>query len=99
MKHMNEHLANRTVRLDGDEYHNCTFQTCTVEIGGMANLVLKDCTFTDCQWVFTEAAATTLAIMAQLYGGAIPDGDALIEQVFASIRQGSGYGTPYRPTP
>ena len=96
MKHVDENITNRAVRLDGEEFHHCSFQTCTLEIAGTAELVLDDCTFLDCQWVFVEAAATTVSIMAKLYGGMIPDGSTLIEQVFASIRQGSGFGTPYR---
>lgn len=97
MKHVDENITNRAVRLDGDEFRHCGFHTCTLEIGGTADFVLEDCTFTDCQWGFVEAAATTLAIMARLYAGQIPDGDSLIEQVFASIRQGAGFGTPYKP--
>ena len=99
MKHVGENITNRAVRLDGEEFRNCSFQGCTLEIGGMADLVLDNCTFTDCQWVFTEAAARTLAIMARLYAGTVPDGATLIEQVFASIRQGAGFGTPYKPVP
>ena len=99
MKHTGEHIANRVVRLDGDEFRSCSFQTCTLEIGGAADIVLDGCTFTNCQWVFAGAAATTIAIMARLYAGMIPDGDTLVEQVFASIRQGSGFGTPYKPVP
>jgi hypothetical protein len=97
MKHVDENISNRALRLDGEEFHHCSFQTCTLEIAGTADLVLEKCTFTDCQWVFVEAAATTLAIMAKLHAGMILDGDRLIEQVFDSIRQGSGFGTPYRP--
>ncbi len=97
MKHIDEHITSRAVRLDGEEFRHCSFQSCTLEIGGTADLVLEQCTFTDCQWVFVEAAATTLAIMAKLNAGMIPDGPALIEQVFVSIRQGAGFGTPYRP--
>ena len=99
MKHVNEHITNRAVRVDGEAFHNCVFQNCTLEIGGVADVTLDGCTFTDCQWVFVEAAATTLAIMARLYAGAIPNGAALIEHVFASIRQGAGFGTPYKPAP
>jgi hypothetical protein len=99
MKHVGENITNRVVRLDGEEFRNCSFQTCTLEVGGRAELVLDACTFKDCQWVFTEAAATTLAILARLHGGLIPDGDTLVEQVFASIRQGAGFGTPYTPLP
>lgn len=99
MKHVGENITNRVVRLDGDEFRNCSFQTCTLEIGGASDIVIDGCTFTDCQWVFTEAAATTLAIMARLYAGAVPDGNTLVEQVFASIRQGAGFGTPYKPVP
>src|SRR5687767_3597643 len=99
MKHEGENITNRVVRLDGEEFRTCSFHTCTLEIGGQAEVTLDTCTFTNCQWVFTEAAATTLAILARLYGGLIPDGDTLVEHVFASIRQGAGYGTPYTPVP
>jgi hypothetical protein len=97
MKHTDEHIANRAVRLDAEEFHTCSFQTCTLEIGGTTDLVLDRCTFNDCQWVFVDAAATTLAIMAKLYAGMIPDGTTLVEQVCTSIREGAGFGTPYRP--
>jgi hypothetical protein len=43
--------------------------------------------------VFVEAA-TTLSSMARLSAGLIPDGDRLIEHVIASIRHGTGFGTP-----
>lgn len=99
MKHVGEHIANRVVRLDGEEFHGCSFQTCTLEIGGATDILLAGCTFTDCRWVFADAAATTIAIMARLYAGMIPDGDTLVEQVVAPIRQGSGFGTPYKPVP
>ncbi len=33
MKHVDEHITNRAVRLDGEEFRNCSFQTCTLEIG------------------------------------------------------------------
>ncbi len=49
MKHVDEHITNRAVRLDGEEFRNCSFQTSTLEIGGTADLVLENCTFTDCQ--------------------------------------------------
>lgn len=97
MKHVDENITNRAMRLDGEQFQHCSFHTCTLEIAGTTELVLEDCSFTDCQWVFVEAAATTIAIMARLHAGMIPDGNTLIEQVFASIRQGSGFGTPYRP--
>lgn len=97
MKHVDENITNRAVRLDGDTFHGCSFRSCTLEIGGSADSVLDTCTFTVCQWVFVEEAATTLAIMARLYAGMIPDGDTLVEHVVASIRQGAGFGTPYRP--
>jgi hypothetical protein len=95
MKHIDEHITNRAFRLDGEEFHNCVFQACTLEIGGAADVVLDRCTFTDCRWVFVEAAATTLAIMARLYAGLAKDGDALIEQLFGYIRAGSGFGQPF----
>jgi hypothetical protein len=99
MKHVGENITHRAVRLDGEAFHQCSFQACTLEIGGAAEVVLDQCTFTDCQWVFVEAAATTLAIMVRLYAGAIPNGDTLIEQVFAAIRQGTGFGTSFTPAP
>ena len=99
MQHAREHVADLLVRLDEEELRSCSFQTCTLEIGGSAGIVLDGCTFTDCRWVFAGAAATTIAIMARLYAGMSPDGDTLVEQVVASIRQGSGFGTPYKAVP
>jgi hypothetical protein len=65
MRHVGENITSRAVRLDGEEFRDCSFQGCTLEIGGMADLVLDHYTFTDCQWVFTEAATRTLAIVAR----------------------------------
>ena len=96
MKHVDTKFSDRAIRLDGDEFHNCVFQTCTLEIGGAADVALRGCDFIDCQWVFVAAAATTVAIMAKLYAGMVTEGPALIEQTFDAIRQGSGYGQPFK---
>ncbi len=97
MKHVDEHISNRAVRIDGGEFDNCVFQNCTLEIGGAAEFMIKGCTFIDCQWVFVEAAAITLRGMARIYAGMVKDGEALIEQTFEYIRRGSGFGRPFKP--
>ena len=97
MQHVDEHVSNRAVRLDGDVFHNCVFQNCTLEIGGAAEVVLDACTIIDCQWVFVDAAATTLGTMSKLYAGMVRGGDDLVEQVFEYIRRGSGFGRPFSP--
>ncbi len=95
MQHVNEHLSNRAIRLDGEQFQNCVFQHCTLEIGGTADVVMDGCTILDCQWVFVDAAATTLSVMAKLYAGMVQDGDALMEQTFGYMRRGSGFGRPF----
>ncbi|MBA3945942.1 MAG: hypothetical protein H0X37_15420 [Herpetosiphonaceae bacterium] len=96
MKHTDEHISNRAVRLDGEDFHNCVFEECTLEIGGAADCVLDECSFIDCKWAFVGAAATTLALMARLSAGLVPDGKALMEQLFADIRRGAGFGQPFK---
>jgi hypothetical protein len=97
VKYVDVHISNRAVRLDGEEFDNCVFQNCTLEIGGAAEFTLDGCTLINCQWVFVDAAAVTLGAMARIYTGMVKDGEALVEQTFEYIRRGSGFGRPFRP--
>jgi hypothetical protein len=96
MKYVDVHISNRAVRLDGEEFDNCVFQNCTLEIGGAADFTLNDCTLLNCQWVFVDGAAVTLGAMARIYAGMVKDGEALVEQTFEYIRRGSGFGRPFK---
>lgn len=90
---MTQHTGNlyesTTIRLDGNAFENCTFDNCTLEFGGTDKVGITGCKFNGCQWVFVEAAATTIRFMSGLYTGFGPDGQKLVEDTFNNIRAGN----------
>ena len=82
-------FENTRVRLDGNQYKECTFVNSTLEYGGAGPVGLVGCVFDRVQWVFVEAAANTVRFLQALYhadeaGGG---GKTLIEKTFEEIRK------------
>ena len=76
------------VSLDGQHFEKCTFDHCTLQFSGTANVGLVDCTFTNCNWSFVGPAVTTLDFLSALYNGLGPSGKQLVEDTFENIRSG-----------
>ena len=88
-------FRNVDVRLDGNVYHQCRFENCTLIYGGFGPVGMTSCVFANVRWAFVDAASNTLNFMASLYRGAGEGGQRVIEETFEAIRR----GPPARPEP
>lgn len=80
-----ESFEDRQVRLDGNEYRRCVFRRCKLQFGAMEPVTAVDCSFEECDWMFTGAAALTVGFMTALYQAGAKQ---LIERTFENIRHG-----------
>lgn len=85
MKFEKTSFKNSTVELDGKHFVDCTFNGCRLVFAAVSPVRMSGCTFGNCSWHFTEAAALTLGFMASLYkvGGLGPQ---ILEATFENIR-------------
>ncbi len=95
MLHFDKTFVDTTVRLDGNQFRNCTFRNCTIEFGGRAaGTAIENCAFHACQWAFVDAAADTIRFMEMIYAHFGADGRDLIERTFEGIRRSERHGAP-----
>jgi hypothetical protein len=59
-------FVGQRIQLDGNQFINNKFQNCLLVYGGGA-LVMRDNTFDNVQWQFTDAAAWTVALISSFY--------------------------------
>lgn len=88
MQYDHKRFINENVRIDENEYTDCTFVNCRVIFSGKGPTRFTNCKFDQCTWVFDGPAEETIQYLAALYSGLGPGGQDLIEAVFDSIRQG-----------
>ena len=67
MKLDSSQFENQQVRLDGNEYNNCVFNSCTILYSGMGTVHLYECDFNNCKWQFDGPAANTINFLAGVY--------------------------------
>jgi hypothetical protein len=96
-------ITNRTfsyeeVPVDFHAFIDCRFDHCTMIYSGRDTLRMDRCMLENVQWFFTDAAARTLRVLAEIYHGFGEAGSAQVEAIFHDIRTGavdSGtYSTP-----
>lgn len=75
------------LKIDGNEFNNCTFTGCTLDFSGTAPVSFVGCTFHEVNWVFSGPAQNTLAFLQGLYHGMGEGGKALVEATFDNIRK------------
>jgi hypothetical protein len=88
MRYTFKQFDDETIRIDEDEYADCTFTKCRIVFTGAGPARFERCTFDRCEWVFAGAAETTLLYLRSLYSGIEPGGQELVEALFESIRKG-----------
>lgn len=94
MRYDQKLITDENIRIDEDEFTNCWFKNCRIIFTGKGPARFSNCKFDECQWVFDDAAEETIQYMAKLYTDLGLGGQALVEGIFDSIRQGGiGYGT------
>ncbi len=72
------------VELDGQQFENCTFDSCAIVFKGTGPYNLSGCSFNDCSFNFEGPAALTVKFMTDIYKIA----PQLIEGTFDKIRLG-----------
>jgi hypothetical protein len=69
MRYEKHTFENTTVRLDGNEFIECSFVRCKLLFGGQSVPVTRGCTMTECEMQFVGASQLTihlLSLMLQL---------------------------------
>ncbi len=95
MRYFDKEFTGTTVRLDGNQFLECSFRNCRIEFGGRAaGTAIENCSFFGCEWAFVDAAADTIRFMEILYANFGPDGKELIERTFEAIRRSEDHGAP-----
>jgi hypothetical protein len=88
-KFENQTLTGERVKIDGNEYKNCTFERCIIEYHGETAVRLLDCKFVACRWAFDGPAGNTIRFMSALYQNGDPTLQKLVDDTFDNVRKGS----------
>ena len=75
------------VKLDDNDFTDCTFHRCTLDYSGTAPVSFVGCSFDDVNWVFSGPAQNTLSFLQGLYHGMGEGGKALVEATFDNLRK------------
>ena len=77
-------FKNEAIKLDGNEYTNCTFEKCELIYAGYGSVSLAGNEFIGCKWTFIDSAQRTIQFMTALYHGGAKE---LIEKTIENIRK------------
>lgn len=86
-KHEGKEFKDTAEVMDGNEYHECTFNNVVFVYKGGDIPVVKGCTINNCTIDFQDAAFRTLSTLSGVYAG-IPGGKEFVENIFDRIRKG-----------
>jgi hypothetical protein len=86
IKNIKNKYRKSTVKLDNNEFVECSFDECTLQYAGEGPVAMIGCTFINVQWVFVDAAQQTLQFLQGLYHGMGEGGRTLVESTFDNIR-------------
>jgi hypothetical protein len=82
-------FQNERVEVDGLVFERCVFDRCHIVFRATEYVQFLDCTFNNCDWVFSDAADLTLVYLSALYRGLGKEGQDLVETIFQQIRSGT----------
>lgn len=85
----NRTFAYEEVPVDFHAFIDCRFDHCTMIYSGRETLRMDGCVLENVQWVFTDAAARTLRVLAAIYHEFGAEGQSHVEAVFHDIRAGT----------
>lgn len=81
-------LRNEIVDLDGSEFVDCDFYSCTLRFSGIASYTMIGCLFSGCVFQLAGAAANTIQHLKGIYSGGDIGGKQLISDVIYHITNG-----------
>lgn len=86
----NETFEGATLHLDGHDWRNCTFRSCTLIYSG-GPLQFRDNRLFACRHQLGDAASRTLAFLTMIYHQGAKE---LVEHTFSNIRRGNHPNPP-----
>jgi hypothetical protein len=89
MKHDNATFENKTVALDDQEFHSCTFRNCRLVYSGGRPPVLDTCSFDGVALILAAAAGDTLNFMRAMYNRGFKN---LVDTTLEKIRSNTYSG-------
>jgi hypothetical protein len=98
IKNFKNKFVGGTVRLDNNEFINCSFEGCILEFSGEGVVSLVGCKFSNVTWAFVGSAENTLRFLRGIYHGMGEGGTAVVESIFSDIRRPDG-GQLQQPIP
>lgn len=96
MRYADEAFKHQTIELDGNTFHDCTFDRCKLIFRAYDQIFFTRCLFTECDWTFGGPAETMLFFLQDLYHGLGFSGRELVDAMIVSIKAGT---FPEMPTP
>jgi hypothetical protein len=92
MDYSKKTFKGETVTLDGNTFHQCTFENCELIYKGGKPPAMSGCSFNTPRFKFEGPAADTLAFFAAMYHGGL---QVVVDDTFKQIRAGTyGKGKP-----
>ncbi len=88
MRYVHKTFANQTIRLEGNEFHSCSFAHCLLLYDGTGPAVLEAGTFRDCEVSLDGPALQGVRFLADLYqmGGSAR---RIAESFIVDVRSGA----------
>jgi hypothetical protein len=87
MQFKNRTFRNERVELDGNEFHGCDIQHCTLVYQGGGGPLLDSCTIAHNQFVFEESAGNTINFLRDFYHGGFQDAiQPVIDHILNNVR-------------
>ena len=89
IKNIKNTYVGTKVRLDNNDFTECSFTNCILEFAGEGPVSLNKCSFANCQWAFVGPAQTTMQFLQSMYHGMGDGGRAIVEGTFENIKRGT----------
>jgi len=86
-KNIRNTYKNSTVRLDDNEFVECTFDHCRLIYSGTTPVSLVGCHLINVGWEFDGPANNTIQFLRGVYHGMGEGGRELVERTFDDIRK------------
>jgi hypothetical protein len=87
MLHEGETFVEERIELGGNQFRNCSFESCRLVFDGSEGVRIEDCDFEETRLELVDQAGTTLSFLQNMYHGFGDDGQAVVENLFDQIRE------------
>ena len=78
-------FKNKSLQLDGNEYIDCSFESCSLTFRGEDSTTLDNCSYVDVDFNFDGPAKATLDFLESLYQAGY---EKMVDKILNNIRSG-----------